>query len=171
MVTLIMGFVGTIATIGYRSSQENARNAQMEANVRVVGMALEKYADENGGAYPTSLVSSGFLNGYVAGHKLPVSPWCKKPQTANIALTSSPPITSTYWDAVILANKLHNIPVGDANTMADADPPAAKTNKGALAYNNDAGVYHLMGYGFFDGHLAVLVPSSNNATGANARPN
>lgn len=173
IVVVITGILAGMSQYGFRNMRENADNASMADNVHVVSMALERYADEHGGAYPASLVDPAFLQNYVPAKKLPAPPWCKRSQAVNIPLKTSGTLSTADWDNLLQAERLRNVPIGDPNVATHADPPAVITDDGAIAYEvtvNNA-VFHLAGFGHVQGHRAVLAPCTNNAVGANAKPN
>lgn len=175
VAVIVLGLIMAMSTANFTNARENATISQMQSNVHVVQVGLERYADDYKGVYPASIVDSQFQKVYLPTRHLPAAPWCTRSQTAAIGFTSPGPLTSTEWDNVVSAAALHLVPTDTdspgAATMAD--PPAAKTDYGAIAYeySSTTGIYRLAGYAKDHGHRAVVTPVSNNAQGANAVPN
>jgi type II secretory pathway pseudopilin PulG len=94
VVVSVIGILASIAMPSLADAQDKARNASMQANVRVVCTALEAYAADHNGMFPqdgegdppeerlTSTTAGRGLcaDNYLPGNQLPLSPWGKLPQ-------------------------------------------------------------------------------------------
>jgi general secretion pathway protein G len=85
-VLVLIVLVGILAWVAWPASaevQDRANNATVAANVNTIRMALEQYATDHKGTYPTS---AGFIavmttRGYMLGNRMPLAPWSANVQT------------------------------------------------------------------------------------------
>jgi type II secretory pathway pseudopilin PulG len=170
---VVIMIVASLSMYGFRNARDSADLATMEGNVRLVAMGLERYADDHGGVYPTGLQAPAFKSVYIQGRALPTSPWSKLPQTTDIPIVAPADLTPEVWQDILTAAAQRNVPIGMATKGGEADRPTLEGHYGAICYEYDAArkVYHLVGYGRYNGRRVALAPCTNNAVGKGVTPN
>lgn len=91
VVVTIIGILASIALPSFVSAQDRARNVKAVGGLSGVRQALELYATDHNNLLPTNAqwASNAAPNGlqqggYLAGNRLPLSPWAAAPQTVRI---------------------------------------------------------------------------------------
>lgn len=67
VVVIIIGILAAIALPNFIGAQDKARESSVKANMRTTQIAAESFATDNGGNYPSSPTSTGFLNYFPGG--------------------------------------------------------------------------------------------------------
>lgn len=88
VVVVIIGILASVALPSFVGAQDKARNASVAANVNSIRMALEQYAVDFNGSYPSqnNFPRSLSTGGYLPGNRMPKSPWASFIQTQNVAI-------------------------------------------------------------------------------------
>ena len=83
VVVVIIGILASVALPSFVGAQDKARNASVSANISTIRMALEQYATDNNGSYPTSagFAAAMLTNGYLPGNRMPKAPWSSAAQS------------------------------------------------------------------------------------------
>lgn len=149
IVVVIIGILAAVAVPNFAGAKDRARNSAVQANVHVVQVALERYAVDNAGRYPTT--AAGLNPAVIAAGSTyqpfyPPSPW-------GTAVTQA--ITSNI--AIPDANAAPTVGRSPTDGSAVAAPgtlvaPTAVTHFGAVSYRQPAAaaaneLYELMGSG------------------------
>lgn len=118
VVVVIIGILSSVAVPNFMGAQDKAKNSGVQSNVHNVQMALEQFAVDHAGAYPTGtnfITSLG--SDYLQGGALPRTPWNTSQVTAITTVASG-----SIGDAI-----------GGGNGASAA--PTSNTHYGAIAYN------------------------------------
>lgn len=148
VVVVVMGILAAVAIPNFAGARDKARNSAVQANGHVIQVALERYAIDNTGRYPTT--AAGLNPAVVAAGSIyqpfyPTSPWggaVTQALTSNIAL----PDTN-------VSPRVNRNPVDGSVTAAPGRmaAPTAVTDFGAISYRQPAStaneLYELMGTG------------------------
>ncbi len=113
VVVVIIGILAAIAIPNFISMEKKAKEASVKENMHTLDLALENYAVNSGGIYPTGLADANFTGG------LPNSALPNNPYT-NSATASTP--------------------AADANPIAFATTSSSACSSGANA--GDVGYYY-----------------------------
>ena len=171
---LVVVAIGSLLMVAganqFLGAQDRARNSQVGSNVWTIQMALEKYADDNGGNYPPSLFDPGFLGaGYLSGNHLPVAPWCSKPQPADCpSFPNNVGVPGTAWTQyIVAAQKGGDVTVLGWPTPGNmADPPVDHLDYGAVRYQYNNGTidgnYYMFANGKKGSSRLIISPVSNS---------
>ncbi|MEB3223637.1 MAG: prepilin-type N-terminal cleavage/methylation domain-containing protein [Candidatus Sericytochromatia bacterium] len=91
VVVVIIGILASVALPSFVGAQDKARNASVSANLSTIRMALEQYATDNNGSYPTSagFATAMLTNGYLPGNRMPKAPWSATAQSTMLAPAGS----------------------------------------------------------------------------------
>ncbi|HEY9722205.1 MAG TPA: type II secretion system protein [Oscillatoriaceae cyanobacterium] len=96
VVVVIIGILATIATKGYQSAMDKARDSGMMSNTRTVQLAIENWKTDHS-SLPSQMLGNdntqavgplpgkqaGFPVAYLPGNQLPEGPWSNKSQSSN----------------------------------------------------------------------------------------
>lgn len=82
-----------IPLLGCSCDDRAMRNGEMQAAVNTVRLAVEEYANDHGGSYPTTegWMAAVAQKDYLTGHQLPKNPWTRQPQRARVAMPKGLP--------------------------------------------------------------------------------
>lgn len=162
VVVVIIGILASVALPSFVGAQDKARNSSVAANVNSVRMALEQYATDYNGTYPTAGTFPAALTtgGYLPGNRLPKSPWGATPQTAQIPLTTGLLSAQLLVTAALPSLGTQLAPSGQA-----AAAPAQPNHYGALMYDYDepSQLYVVYGTGK-KGRAAILAGQTSNGS-------
>jgi type IV pilus assembly protein PilA len=116
VVVVIIGILSSVAVPNFMGAQDKAKNSGVQANVHNVQMALEQFAVDNSGSFPTAAnVITSLGTDYLGnGGRVPATPWGTQ-QTAAITSTASAAVNKN---------------IGKGAKAA----PTATTHYGALGY-------------------------------------
>ncbi len=116
VVVVIIGILSSVAVPNFMGAQDKAKNSGVQANVHNVQMALEQFAVDNSGSFPTAAnVITSLGTDYLGnGGNFPATPWGTQ-QTTAIQSTASAAVNKNIGKG------------GKAN-------PTAHTHYGALGY-------------------------------------
>ncbi|HEY9855102.1 MAG TPA: type II secretion system protein [Stenomitos sp.] len=149
IVVVIIGILATVAVPNFAGAKDRARNSAVQANVHVVQVALERYAVDNTGRYPTT--AEGLNPAVIAAGSTyqpfyPPSPWgtaVTQAITANIAIPNAN-----------VTPQIGKNPTDGSNAIAPGAlvAPTTVTDFGAISYRQPTTstaneLYELMGSG------------------------
>jgi type II secretion system protein G len=167
VVVVIIGILASVALPSFVGAQDKARNASVSANVNTIRMALEQYATDNNGSYPTSagFTTAMLTNGYLPGNRMPKAPW-----SANVQANMAPPAgTSAGQNPIdgIAAGSLTLSSLGSLITASGRVAPTPSSNDcfGFVAYDYaaDNQIYVVYGTGKKNRNAITAAGSSNGS--------
>jgi type II secretion system protein G len=116
VVVVIIGILSSVAVPNFMGAQDKAKNSGVQSNVHNVQMALEQYAVDQAGSYPTAANFIASLRGdYLPDTGLPKTPW------------------NTQQGTAIQATASTAVNVGNMSTGAGVTPTTL-THYGAIGY-------------------------------------
>ncbi|MEB3196938.1 MAG: prepilin-type N-terminal cleavage/methylation domain-containing protein [Candidatus Sericytochromatia bacterium] len=151
VVITIVGTLAAIAIPSYQSSQDKARNAAMQGNVKTVATALVQYAAENDGSFPRSpdaqdtdrgaapySPSAIGLANYLVGGSLPSNPWSTIVQEEFTAPNGAPVVINSATELATEDGfaKRPGSYIGNGQLPVDGTP--LTTDWGVYLYSRDA---------------------------------
>jgi type II secretion system protein G len=177
VVVVIIGILASVALPNFINAQDKAKNSAVAQNITTVKMGLEQFATDNSGAYPvdtkladtaTGIGLGQAGKGYLAGDKLPISPWAKVVQSDTDVPAYTGAVIAGGTAGAAAGNPLNTLghvinAAGEAKNTVAA-PPNDTKDYGYISYSYDTGsqVYVLYGTGKDKSSAVVAAGVSNN---------
>ncbi|MEB3284597.1 MAG: prepilin-type N-terminal cleavage/methylation domain-containing protein [Candidatus Sericytochromatia bacterium] len=162
VVVVIIGILASVALPSFVGAQDKARNASVVANVNSIRMALEQYATDFNGSYPSQaqFITGLSAGGYLPGNRLPKSPWGNSAQAAVI-----PPANPLTLASALVTAALPSLGTVVGATGNVRNPPAAMNHFGAVMYDYDVDsqIYVVYGTGK-KARSAILAGATSNGS-------
>lgn len=179
VVVVIIGILASVALPSFVGAQDKARNASVQSNGRTVQMALEEFATEHQGAFPSTplLWHTGtdlFIGGtttYLAGGRMPLSPWAKSGNDQNTGLAVKDNLKTAAASVVAgVAITEENMPIVGSKAaptsvgVVPASQAFTLSTFGAVSYDYDTNTQYYVLYATGKkGKHAICVSSISNA--------
>ena len=186
VVVVIIGILASVAAPSYSMAMDKARNAKVQANVKVLQSALEQYAADYRGSYPGGYINNSTtydgnmattadkMDSYLPGGKIPVSPWAPAGVSQIVFGSTSYRVgAGANTGMTTAANAANGTAMTDLGTslagvaqVPDTNVNSAlKSRFGALVYDYDGAstTYVIYGCGKNRQQSVLVGKASNNA--------